>query len=235
MTIRLFVDVPLSFNQSVVLTDNAHHYLAHVMRCVVGDEVLLFNGKDGEWLARIEKIAKKELSLSVVKNTRLQSEESLADVWLCFSVIKKDNMEFIIQKATELGVAVLQPVITRRTVVGHINTQKMRLQAIEAAEQSERLTVPKINEAVSLDKMLDNWDKSRTLYFLDERTAGDALKLKEKVAYLVGPEGGFDESELKKMRLLDFACAVHFGRRILRAETACVTVLSVDGFLRGWK
>ena len=234
MTIRLFVEVPLNSNVEVILIDNQHHYLAHVMRAQIGDDVLLFNGQDGEWKAVIEEISKKKTVLRVLENTRLQREEKLSDVWLCFAAIKKDNMEFIVQKATELGVSVLQPVMTRRTVVGKINVEKMYSQAIEASEQCERLSVPQINEPVSLDKLLETWDTSRTLYVLDERGDGVALKQTDKMAYLVGPEGGFDTLELQKIRSADFVNALHFGRRILRAETACLAVLSIHNYLSGW-
>ena len=235
MTVRLFVDFPLQQKGQVILSDNPYHYLAHVMRANVGDEVLLFNGKDGEWSTEIEKITKKEIFLNVVKNTCLQSEEKMSDVWLCFAPVKKDKMDFIIQKATELGVNVLQPVITHRTVAGHINPDKMRLQATEAAEQCERLSVPKINETVSLDNLLGAWEKDRILYYLNERGQGDALKKAEKVAYLVGPEGGFDEQEIEKLAHFKNAVSIHLGRRILRAETACITALVLHNNLCGWK
>ena len=234
MTIRLFVEVPLNSNVEVILIDNQHHYLAHVMRAQIGDDVLLFNGQDGEWKAVIEEISKKKTVLRVSENTRLQSEEKLSDVWLCFAAIKKDNMEFIVQKATELGVSVLQPVITHRTIVSKVSVEKMQLQAIEAAEQCERLSVPIIKEAVSLDKLLSSWDVERRLYILDERGSGENLKLADKMAYLVGPEGGFDALELQKIRSFEFVNALHFGRRILRAETACLAVLSIHNYLSGW-
>ena len=208
MSVRLFVDSPLKLKQEVILTENAHHYLVHVMRSVVGETVLLFNGKDGEWAGEIEKISKKEVQLRLVKNMRLQSEEKKSDVWLCFAPVKKDKMDFIIQKATELGVDVLQPVITRRTVVGHINANKMQLQAIEAAEQCERLSGPEIRQPVSLDLLLDKWEKGRTLYYLNERGEGKDFEKKKKVAYLVGPEGGFEPQEIEKIGLLKDACSV---------------------------
>ena len=235
MTVRLFIDGELKKDVQVTLTDNQHHYLLHVMRSHVGDNVLLFNGQEGEWLAVVSEISKKKTVLSVVENTRLQSEEELSDVWLCFAPIKKDNMEFIIQKATELGVSVLQPVITRRTVVGKVNPDKMRLQAIEAAEQCERLSVPLIKDAITFDNLLKKFDSERILYYLDERGEGRDLKLQDKSAYLVGPEGGFDADELKKLRSFAFASPVHLGRRILRAETACVTILSIHNHLCGWR
>ena len=235
MSVRLFVDVDLNENAEVVLTDNQHHYLAHVMRGQIGDNVLLFNGKDGEWKAVVSEISKKKTLLNVLENTRLQCEENLSDVWLCFAPIKKDNMEFVIQKATELGVSVLQPVITHRTVVGKVNTDKMRLQAVEAAEQCERLSIPSIKDAITLDNLLKNIDSDRTLYFLDERGEGQELLFGEKVAYLIGPEGGFDSDELKKMRSFKGAMALHLGRRILRAETACVAILSIHNHLSGWR
>ena len=234
MTIRIFVPDDLENGLTVLLNPAQHHYLLHVMRCQVGDNILLFNGKDGEWLSVIEKISKKEACLKVLEITRLQSEEKKSDVWLCFSPIKRDNMEFIVQKATELGVSVLQPVIMRRTVVSKVNLEKMKLQAIEASEQSERLSVPVINEVLPLDKLLGCWDESRTLYFLDERNDGENWEKTDKIAYLVGPEGGFDPEELQKLRALSFPKALHLGRRILRAETACLSVLSVHNHLTGW-
>ena len=234
MTIRIFVSNDLDKGLTVSLNPAQHHYLFHVMRCQAGDSILLFNGKDGEWLSVVEIISKKEVSLKVLENTRLQSEEKKSDVWLCFSPIKRDNMEFIIQKATELGVSVLQPVIMRRTVVSKINLDKMKLQAIEASEQCERLSIPVINEALPLDKLLNSWDENRMLYFLDERNDGDIWNTTDKIAYLVGPEGGFDPEELQKLRALSFPKALHLGRRILRAETACLSVLSVHNHLTGW-
>lgn len=235
MTVRLFIDSPLQLNQEVILTENAYHYLVHVMRSVVGDDVLLFNGKDGEWSSKIEKISKKEIALRLIKNTRLQSEEKKTDTWLCFAPVKKDKMDFIVQKATELGVDVLQPVLTRRTVVGHVNTDKMRLQAIEAAEQCERLSVPQIRQEVSLDELLEKWEKGRTLYYLNERGHGNSFEKKKKVAYLVGPEGGFEAQEIEKIGLLKDAQSLHLGRRILRAETACIAVLAIHNHLCEWK
>lgn len=235
MAVRLFVDVDLRPDVQVVLTDNQHHYLAHVMRAQLNDTLLLFNGRDGEWKAVITDISKKKTLLNVVENTRTQDEENLSDVWLCFSVIKKDNMEFIVQKATELGVSVLQPVITHRTVVGKVNTDKMRLQAIEASEQCERLSIPLIKDVITLDNLLKTIDKGRKLYFLDERGSGLDLHLEDKVAYLVGPEGGFDADELKKLRLFEYGTPLHLGRRILRAETACLSILSVHNHLSGWR
>lgn len=235
MTVRLFVDAKLQKDVQVTLTDNQHHYLAHVMRAQMGDDVLLFNGQDGEWRAVVSEISKKKTLLTVAENTRLQTEENLSDVWLCFAPVKKDNMEFIIQKATELGVSVLQPVVTRRTVVGKVNSDKMRLQAIEAAEQCERLSIPLIKDAITFDNFLKTFDSDRILYYLDERGDGQDLKLQDKTAYLVGPEGGFDADELKKLRTFSFALPVHLGRRILRAETACVTILSIHNHLCGWR
>ena len=202
MSVRLFVDVDLKNDVKIDLIDNQHHYLTHVMRRKTGDNVSLFNGRDGEWNAVIAEISKKKTQLTVLENTRLQTEENLSDVWLCFAPIKKDNMEFVVQKATELGISVLQPVITRRTVVGKVNVDKMRLQAIEAAEQCERLSIPLIKDAITLDNLLKNIDSGRRLYFLDERGDGQKLSVENKVAYLVGPEGGFDADELKKMRSL---------------------------------
>lgn len=233
--IRLFVQSPLSFGNSVSLGDKQVHYLFHVMRQNKGDEVALFNGSDGQWSARIIDISKSKATLECFEQTRSQTEEKLSSVWLCFSPVKKENIDFIVQKATELGVEALCPVITHRTV-GKANISRMKLQVIEASEQCERLSVPKVAETRLLNSFLSSFPKDRTLYFLNERNEGLCqLHVEKKVAFLVGPEGGFDQDELRLIDKQGFSESIHFGRRILRAETACVVALACYNQTLLWK
>ena len=204
------------------------------MRAKTGDRVSLFNGRDGEWLARIAEISKRACVLSCEKQTRAQ--EDTPDVWLCFAPVKKTPADYIVQKATELGVRALQPVFTRRTIVTRINTERMAANAIEAAEQSDRLTVPEIRDAVTLEKLLKDWPRARPLIFCDEGGAAkpiaEALQefrssLAEGSAILTGPEGGFDPAERGAIRAQEFVIPVTLGPRILRADTAALAALAV--------
>ena len=233
MTLRLFVENKLTSSVQVILNESQSHYLAHVMRVRLNDEVLLFNGTDGEWKSKVAGISKKSVVLDVIEQTRKQDKDS--DVWLCFAPVKKDNTDLIVQKATELGVARLCPVITKRTITNKVNTDRMHLLAIEASEQSERLSVPKISDPQKLDVLLKNWDDTRTLYYLSERQDTKVVnEFSRKAAFLVGPEGGFDEDEIKKLSAFSCATPVHLGRRILRAETACVASLVIWNQSQGW-
>jgi len=229
--VRLHVEAALANGARVEATEAQSHYLLHVMRTRVGNQILLFNGKDGEWLASIGSIAKRYCILSCELRTRPQRGEP--DIWLCFAPIKKTPADYLTQKATELGVSVLQPVITHRTVVPRVNTERMRANAVEAAEQSERLTVPAVRQPLTLDNLLADWPADRQLIFCDE--AGEASPIREIVgahpasawAVLTGPEGGFDAAERKRIRSQAFVTPVSLGPRILRADTAALAALSV--------
>lgn len=235
--VRLHVDAALSGSARVVLEDAQAHYILHVMRAKTGDGVSLFNGRDGEWLARIAETAKRNCTLICEKRTRAQDETP--DVWLCFAPVKKTPADYVVQKATELGVRALQPVFTRRTIVTRINEERMKANAIEAAEQSERLTVPEIREAVTLDKLLRSWPPERSVLFCDE--GGDALPIAKaaakiesaSVAILTGPEGGFDPVERDAIRSQGFVVPVTLGPRILRADTAALASLAIWQSVRG--
>lgn len=235
--VRLFVGAALSGDARVVLEDAQAHYLLHVMRANTGDRVSLFNGRDGEWLARIAEAAKRNCTLVCEKRTRMQDETR--DVWLCFAPIKKTPADYVVQKATELGVRALQPVFTRRTIVTRINEERMKANAIEAAEQSERLTVPEIREAATLDKLLRSWPRERSVLFCDE--GGDAQPIAkaaakietDSVAILTGPEGGFDPAEREAIRSQSFVVPVTLGPRILRADTAALASLAIWQAVRG--
>ncbi|MGN6149245.1 MAG: 16S rRNA (uracil(1498)-N(3))-methyltransferase [Rhizomicrobium sp.] len=235
--VRLFVTAALANGVRVVPDDAQAHYLLHVMRAKAGDYLSLFNGRDGEWLARIADVSKRSCVLECEKRTRTQKGTS--DVWLCFAPIKKTPADYVVQKATELGVRALQPVFTRRTIVTRVNEERMAANAIEAAEQSERLTVPDIREAVTLDKLLKHWPGERRILFCDE--GGDARPIAEAVrdlkesafAILTGPEGGFDPAERELIRGHAFVTPVTLGPRILRADTAALASLAVSQALKG--
>jgi 16S rRNA (uracil1498-N3)-methyltransferase len=235
--VRLHVDAALSGGARVVLDEAQAHYLLHVMRAKTGAMVSLFNGRDGEWLARIAETAKRNCTLACEKQTRTQDETP--DVWLCFAPIKKTPADYVVQKATELGVRALQPVFTRRTIVTRINEERMRANAVEAAEQSERLTIPEIREATTLDKLLRAWPRERSVLFCDEggeaqSIAKAAAKIEtNSIAILTGPEGGFDPVERDAIRSQSFVVPVTLGPRILRADTAAIASLAIWQALRG--
>lgn len=222
--IRLYVQNDLHLNMSFLLNENQHHYVKNVMRMSIGEKLLIFDGKNGEWMARIENITKKETQITCLEQTRLQTEEQLPDIWLCFALIKKT--EFIIQKATELGVKTLVPIITERTVIQKANMEKMKAQAIEASEQSERLSIPEIKKPIRLDTLIENTPLNRNFFFLNERGKGNVLNTSlHQMAFVIGPEGGFTENEIQKMMLAKWS-SLHLGRLILRAETAALAILA---------
>ena len=227
---RLYISESLSLHTSVTIEGPQAHYLIHVMRIKPEDEVRLFNGAEGEWLARVESVAKKTLTLRLERQTRPQ--KAAPDMWLVFAPIKSTHGDFLVQKATELGVSRLLPVRTERTVVSRISPEKMRSHAIEAAEQSERLDVPTIEEWQPLPHMLHAWDASRPLLYGDESGGGAhaSTLLAGKappLALLVGPEGGFSAKEFALLRDCSFASPLSLGERILRADTAALAGLTL--------
>jgi 16S rRNA (uracil1498-N3)-methyltransferase len=235
--VRLYVEGDLGDGAELTLSDAQAHYLLHVMRAHVGDRVRLFDGRNGEWLAEIAGISKRSCVLRCLKQTEAQGE--VPDLWLAFAPIKKTPADYLTQKATELGVRVLQPVTTRRTIVTRVNIERMRANAIEAAEQSGRLSVPEVREAVAFDKLLANWPDDRRILFCDE--AGDAQPIAaalketpaEKWAVFTGPEGGYDPAERAALRRLPLVTPVTLGPRILRADTAALAALAVWQSLAG--
>jgi 16S rRNA (uracil1498-N3)-methyltransferase len=227
---RLYVMADLGAHVAVTLDEGQSHYLLHVLRAHAGNRVLLFNGRDGEWLAEIAQVGKRGVTANCLKQTEPQRD--VPDIWLAFAPIKKTPSDYLVQKATELGASALLPVFTRRTIVSRINEERMAANAIEAAEQSGRLSVPEIRESTSLEKLLSSWPKERRLFFCDE--GGDAKPLAETargvggpVAILTGPEGGFDPAEREMLRALPFVTPVTLGPRILRADTAALAALAI--------
>ncbi|HEX6959235.1 MAG TPA: 16S rRNA (uracil(1498)-N(3))-methyltransferase [Ferrovibrio sp.] len=229
---RLYVPDALAPGAAVTLGAEQHHYLRNVLRLAEGDAVTLFNGRDGEYSARIEKLGKKEAIAAVA--TQLRPFAPAADIWLCFAPIRQGRIEFIVEKATELGVGRLLPVQTQRSQIGRVNTDRLSAHAREAAEQCERLDVPQIAAATSLDDLLATWPAERRLFFCVERGAADALlgaaQAWPKAApcgLLVGPEGGFAPAEQDRVRALPQAVPVSLGGTILRAETAAIAALAI--------
>jgi 16S rRNA (uracil1498-N3)-methyltransferase len=238
--LRLFVRAPLGTGREIRPDDEQAHYLLRVMRAADGDRVLLFNGADGEWNARIAKSGKRGVAL--LCETQAAAQSDVPDLWLAFAPIKKVPADYLTQKATELGVRVLQPVITHRTIARRVNTSRMAANAVEAAEQSGRLSVPEVREPVALEALLERWPRDRSLIFCDEggeaMPIADALRESRQQAYgvLTGPEGGFDEAERRLIRSQAFVLPVTLGPRIMRADTAALAALAVWQSLSGdWR
>jgi len=235
--IRLFVTSPLAAGAAVELGQAQAHYLKNVMRLGEGDAVALFNGSDGEFRARIGGFGKRAAHLLLEEQLRAQQAEP--DLWLVFAPIKRARIDYLIEKATELGASALVPVITRHSQVERLNLERLRAHAIEAAEQSERLTVPRIDEPRALGDVLAAWDASRRVVLCDVSgtppPAATVLAGQSAASWavLIGPEGGFAETELDALRKLPFVLPVSLGPRILRADTAALAGLAVLQALRG--
>jgi 16S rRNA (uracil1498-N3)-methyltransferase len=227
---RLFVPHDLAAGLAFETSPDQSHYLLHVLRMAEGAELLVFNGRDGEWLVRLAARSKKAVCLEAIEQTRRQPP--LPDLWYCFAPLKVGRQDYLIQKAVEMGAGLLQPVQTQHTQ-GKITTDRTRSNAIEAAEQCGVLAVPEVREAVKLDRLLSAWDKGRRLIFCDEDSSTNnplpALQAVEdrSLALLVGPEGGFSDDERTMLRALPFVTAIPLGPRILRADTAAVAALAV--------
>jgi 16S rRNA (uracil1498-N3)-methyltransferase len=237
---RLFVEAPLRLGAAVTLGDEQSHYLLNVMRRGSGDAVLLFNGRDGEWRAAIGETRKRACVLHV--EAQLRAQTGLADLWLLFAPIKRQRIDLIAEKATELGVGLLQPVITERTVVPHVNLDRLRAHAIEAAEQCGLLSVPALRAPIRLTNLLERWPEERCLIFCDEggsaRPALEALSDQSPgpCALLVGPEGGFSDHERLQLVSHKAVVAVSLGPRLLRADTAAVAALALWQSVQGdWR
>ncbi len=238
--VRLHVEATLGEGARVVPSDGQAHYLLHVMRAKAGDRLRLFNGRDGEWRARLVEAGKRACVLECEIQTAPQRE--VPDLWLVFAPIKKTPADFLAQKATELGVRLLQPVLTHRTIVRRVNVERLRANAIEAAEQAGRVSVPEVREPVDLPRLLADWPNGRRLLFCDEAGAAPAIAdaLDEAPAgpwaILTGPEGGFDPAERAALRAKPFVVPASLGQRILRADTAALAALAVWQSVKGdWR
>ena len=233
---RLFVRSALGRGAEVELDQNQANYLGNVMRLGVGGEVLLFDGSSGEWLARVAAVGKRRMTLAVADRTR--PEEEIPDLWLAFAPVKRTQTDWLVEKATELGIARLLPVITARTIVDRVKRERLESIAIEAAEQCNRTTVPVIAEPVSLTSFLKSRDPARTLYFADEAGGEPAVSSFQPgpAAILAGPEGGFTDDERSAIRAGANVIPISLGPRILRAETAALAAITSYMALAGdWR
>ena len=244
--IRLFITPSPDFavGSTFNLSPEQGRYLTNVMRLAVGAEVSLFNGRDGEWTARIIEVGKKAVRLELLAQTRPQTVTR--DLVLAIALIKRARLETVIEKATELGVSAIQPVITRRSNADHTNVDRLRLIAQEAAEQTERIDVPEVLPVVKLDKWLESASFT-ALIFPDEDTThqADAATMLNSLkaampgarpAILIGPEGGFDDTERDVLRARPDVVRVNLGPRILRADTAAISALTLyQAALGDWR
>lgn len=239
--IRLFVEGALQEGLQAGLSAEQCHYLGKVMRRKPGDHIYLFNGRDGEWRARIATMKKKEGACIVEQQTRPQQD--CLPLTLAFAIVKRTPLETIVQKATELGVTTLQPMRTERTVVKRINFDRLRAIAIEAAEQCERLDTPAVQSVEPLDDVLGRLPETDLLVFCDESGNGVPPQEIKAIAgtgrcatILVGPEGGFTEGERARIGCHPGAVALSLGPRILRADTAAISALTLWQAMAGdWK
>lgn len=251
-TPRLYVEAGLAEGAGLRLTTQQSHYVQHVMRLGVGASVRVFNGADGEFDAEIDSVGKNAVALRLLSQSRTQSKSP--DIWLLFAPLKKDATDFVVEKATELGVSELRPVLTERTMAREVRADRLRRIAIEAAEQTERLDVPLVREPVKLARAFDGWDAGRRVFHGDEAgedgakpwggEAGRATPMMDVMlaepdavaAILIGPEGGFAPMERAWLKSLPFVRAAGLGPRILRAETAAVAALALWQAVRGdWR
>jgi 16S rRNA (uracil1498-N3)-methyltransferase len=228
---RLFIEAPLEGGASITPTPEAQNYLRNVLRLGSGDRVLIFNGRDGEWLAEITEAGKKRMALEPREQARPQTPPG--DLWYLFAPLKHARLDYMVQKAVEMGASRLAPVMTRRTQASRVNLERMQANAIEAAEQCGLLSIAEIAEPQTLESVLSSWPEGRQLVFCDE-AAGleqglDHLSAVrgQPLAVLIGPEGGFDDAERTRLLRMPEVIRISLGPRILRADTAAVAALAV--------
>jgi 16S rRNA (uracil1498-N3)-methyltransferase len=235
---RLYIDCKLEHGARVSVAEAQAHYLRNVLRLTSGDGVLLFNGRDGEWSAAIAGAGKRHLDLEVGPQTRTQTAGP--DIHYLFAPLKRTRLDYVVQKAVELGVARLIPVLTSRTVAERLNAERLYANVIEAAEQCGVLRIPEIAPLLNLDAALDGWPAARQLVFCDEEApiadplvALGGIGRGAPVAVLIGPEGGFTPAERAMLIAKPFAVRISLGPRIMRADTAAVAVLALVNAVAG--
>jgi 16S rRNA (uracil1498-N3)-methyltransferase len=227
---RLFLPHDLAQDGVVEPDQQQSHYLAHVLRLKPSAKLLVFNGRDGEWLAEVVAVEKKKVLLRLLAQVRPQPPHP--DLLYCFAPLKAGRLDYMVQKAVEMGAGVLQPVITQHTQMSTVGTDRLRANVVEAAEQCGILAIPRVEDPVKLDRLLWLWEPGRRLVFCDEGAETNnpipALSAiaERRLGLLVGPEGGFSEEERQQLRALPFVTPIPLGPRILRADTAAVAALA---------
>lgn len=235
---RLFTPHPLVAGAEFVIDGPQAHYLLRVMRAAPGDAVVLCDDISGEWAAEVVAAGKRDLTLRPV--TLMRPREQVPDFWLVPALLKKDRFDLVLEKASELGAAKIQPVLARRCVADKLNPERARNIITEAAEQCARTALPQLAEVVKLDSLLKSWPQDRVLFFADEQGGEPAAVAfaahSGPVALLVGPEGGFDDAERAAVRALPQARPISLGPRILRGETAAIAAMALwMGIAGDWK
>jgi 16S rRNA (uracil1498-N3)-methyltransferase len=237
---RLFVESELGPGSAIACTPAQANYLRNVLRLGPGDAILVFNGSQGEWRAELAETGRRALSLTVRNQVRAQ--QGGPDIDYLFAPLKRARLDYMVEKATEMGVARLRPVLTRRTTPERVNAERMRAHAVEAAEQCGILRIPEVLRPERLDRAIAGWDRKRPLIFCDEAAEETcpftALARLEPgpLALLIGPEGGFDEAERELLSSQPFVTRISLGPRILRADTAAVAALAlVNAALGDWR
>lgn len=235
---RLFVPVSLESGKTISLNPEQLHYLRNVLRLTPGVEIAVFNGQDGEWRSRIQILNKSDGQLQLEEQVRAQT--IVEDLWLLFAPIKRDAIDLLVEKTTELGVGRLMPVITRHTDVTRVNLDRLRANVVEAAQQSERLSVPVVCEPQDLADVINQWPSDRILFVCAESGENRTPLLQTfaetpgcKAAILIGPEGGFARSEIDFLQQLQYVRLVQMGPRVLRAETAALAAVACWQAQRG--
>lgn len=231
LNVRLFVEQKLSSKANIDLNYEQSHYISKVMHSHVKQQILVFNEEDGEWLTEIIKIAPKKVTLYIEKQTILPQKKDY-EVILCFALLKNKGSNVIVQKASELGVTLLQPIITERTNVHKINQVRLKKIAIEASEQCERVDIANIKEPMSINNLVNTWNQDIPIIMADE--SGKSPPITEKLreiksksfAIMIGPEGGFTDNERSMLISKEFVIPVDMGKRIMRADTAAIAALS---------
>lgn len=226
---RLFVSSPLSEGTAVSIEGPQAHYLTKVMRVAEGDAVILCDDVTGEWTARVTALSKRDVAL--LPEALLREREQVPDLTLCAALLKKPHFDMVLEKASELGVRRIQPIVTRRCVADKLNPERARVIVTEAAEQCARTALPELAETVKLDPLLKVWPETRALFFADE-TGGDPAAAAfaahgGPAALLIGPEGGFHPAERAAIRALPQARPISLGPRVLRGETAAIAATAL--------
>lgn len=236
-TQRLFVSSDLDDNIIVSVDRSQANYLLNVLRMKTDSRILLFNGRQGEWLGEVTENGRKSCSIRLLSQTRVQPEPY--DLVYLFAPLKKGRLDYMVQKAVEMGAGKLQPIITEYTQKTNLNLERLRANILEAAEQCGILAIPELLDPMALDKILDNWGTDRSIVYCDEATdKTDGIEMlrglgKRNLALLIGPEGGFSEEERIKLRSLEFVFPISLGPRILRADTAAVAAFAIVQAIAG--